>query len=56
MKGNIKISQKSFDELDFSDKKSMLEETYPELTFHDMSESEFDEYFTIKKPKKKKNK
>ena len=45
--GNIRITHNEFEILDFSDKKSLLEETYPELDFNDMSENEFDEYFDI---------
>jgi hypothetical protein len=44
---NILIEQQYFDGMDFSDKKSVLEDFFPELEFGDMDESEFNEYFTI---------
>lgn len=45
--GNIKIKKEDFDAMDFDDKKSLLQDTFPELEFGDMTENEFDEYFDI---------
>lgn len=46
--GNIDIEKSDFDEMDFSDKKNVLQDFFPELEFGDMTEAELDEYFNVK--------
>jgi hypothetical protein len=46
---NIEIEKSAFESMDFSDKKKMLEEEFPDLEFGDMSEEEFNGYFNVKK-------
>lgn len=45
--GNIKMSQEDFDSMDESDKRELLQDSFPDLEFDDLSEQELDEYFDI---------